>query len=249
MPKTIFWDIETQKMIAQTFSLYPEKINHTDIIEDWYIICACWSINDEKKVHSISGLDHIKKFRKDPRDDYEVVKKLHEVLSSADYIVAHYGDKFDWPKLTARIIYHGLSPLPPVIKIDTKKLASRHFNFTSNKLDYLGEYLGVGRKVETTYGLWDKVRLGDEKALKEMVKYNKQDVLLLRDVFNRMKPHVKLPYYNADACPKCGSDKLTKQGVRRSTVSMFQKYQCQDCGSWCQERLAMKIDKPSIVSI
>jgi len=245
--KIVFWDIETQKMTVQSFGLYPDSINHQDIIEDWYIICACWVEGDNKSVQASSVLDDPKRFKKDPRDDYVVVKKLHEVLSNADIIVAHNGNRFDYKKLNARIIFHGLKPLPPIVKIDTLLLARREFAFSSNRLDFLGDFLGVGRKIDTAKGLWERSRLGDKKAIKDMVKYNKQDVLLLRDIYERLKPHVKLPFSSVDVCPKSKSDHITKQGIKKNRVSSYQKWQCQDCGSWCQSRLPLKLEKPTIV--
>ena len=245
--KIVFWDIETQKLIAQTFSLYPESINHVDIIKDWYIICGCWVFNNDKQVRSVSVLDNKTRFADDPTDDAYVVKKLHDMISDADIIVHHNGDKFDWKKFNARVIYHGLPPLHPVQMIDTLKLARRHFAFTSNRLDYLGRYLGLGQKIDTAKGLWEGARLGNKKAIKDMVKYNKQDVLLLRDIYERLKPHVKLPFSSVDVCPKCKSDHITKQGIKKNRVSSYQKWQCQDCGSWCQSRLPLKLEKPTIV--
>ena len=233
-------------MITQTFSLYPDSIQHEDIIEDWYIVCASWAENSGK-VHAVSVLDDKKRFKKNPRDDYHVVKTLHDLMSKAESVVAHNGDKFDWKKFNARVIYHGLSPLPPITKIDTLKLARKHFNFTSNRLDYLGEFLGVGRKINTSKGLWNKTRLGIESAVKEMVKYNKQDVLLLRDVYKKMEPHVSLPLSSIDCCPKCKSKKIQKRGFTKTKLNRYQRYQCQDCGSWSKSRIAIKEEKPTVI--
>jgi len=247
MSKILFWDIETQKLITQTFSLYPDSINHEDIIRDWYIICGAWVFNDNKQVKAVSVMDNKARFTKDPCDDKYVVTKLHEVISQADIIVHHNGDKFDWKKFNARVIYHGLTPLPEIQMIDTLKLARRHFAFTSNRLDYLGRHLGLGQKIETAKGLWEGARLGDKKAINQMVKYNKQDVLLLREVYKKLKPYVRLPFTAIDKCPKCESDHLTKQGIKKTKTNSYQKWQCQDCGSWSQSRLPMKLDKPTIV--
>ena len=51
--------------------------------------------------------------------------------------------------------------------------------FTSNRLDYLAEFLGVGRKIEADYGMLMNTMQGDAVTLKKMVKYNKQYVVLL----------------------------------------------------------------------
>jgi len=247
--KIVFWDIETSTMTVRTFSLYPEKINHSDIIQDWYIICACWVEGDNKSIKSVSVLDDPKRFKKDPRDDYYVVKKMHDVMTEADTIVAHNGDKFDWKKLNARVVYHKLPPLPPITKIDTLKVA-REFQFSSKALDYLGKHLGTGGKIHTSTGLWERCEIGDKKALKEMVKYNKQDVIALRNLYKRLAPYTnKVSVSTIGRCTNsdCNSTHLIKQGFRKGKVNTFQKWQCQDCGRWCQSRLPLKLEKPTIV--
>ncbi len=34
------------------------------------------------------------------------------------------------------------------------------------------------------------------------------------------------------ACPRCASTDVQKRGVQRTSVSTFQRYQCNDCGAW-----------------
>ncbi|MGH7867674.1 MAG: hypothetical protein ACREP9_08610 [Candidatus Dormibacteraceae bacterium] len=79
--------------------------------------------------------------------------------------MAHNGDYFDIPWVKGRLLFHGLPPMRPIPTIDTKALASRHFYLNSNRLDYLGQYLGVGKKIKTDYDLWLDCMNGDEKAL------------------------------------------------------------------------------------
>jgi hypothetical protein len=45
-----------------------------------------------------------------------------------------------------------------------EKVAKAHFRFLSNKLDYIVQYLGIGKKVEHEgFGLWRKVMAGRRK--------------------------------------------------------------------------------------
>lgn len=239
-PKILVWDIETSHTLAAIFSLFKDNTRHSDIIQEWYIICAAWKWLGDKDTQSVSVLDDPKRFAKNPNDDYHVVKVLHDILSQADAIVHHYGDNFDIKKLNTRLIHYGFDPLPPIVQIDTYKICKSKFKFMSNRLDYVGHYLGVGGKMDTTPGLWLECLRGVKRAVRDMVAYNKQDVELLEKVYVKLAPFAPTKlnmnhFYGDDedpVCRLCASSHLQKRGFRYSTVSKFQRYQCQECGAW-----------------
>jgi hypothetical protein len=251
-PRILLWDIETTHNIVASFRLWGEDyIPHQNLIQERYIVCAAWKELGERKVHTVSTLDNAKRFSANPHDDYHVVKTLHDTLSEADVVVAHHGDAYDMKFFKGRAIAHGLPPLPPIVQIDTKKVAKGQFLFNSNRLDYLGQYLGVGRKIETTPGLWMKILTGTDsvrrKAIGEMVTYNQQDVLLLEDVFKKLMPYVQtqlnsamFSYSETLACPKpwCGSENVQSRGTHKAQVKEYKRYQCQKCGGWFKLRKA-----------
>ena len=234
-PKIILWDIETSYMVAALFGLYNQNIPYQNILEEWFIISIAWKELGKKRVHAVAI--------EEPGNDYEVIKKVHEVLSNCDAVIHHNGDNFDIKKFNARAIIHGFPPLPKIVQIDTLKMARKVGKFSCNRLDYLGDILGVGRKIENESGLWLKVLRGDKKALKSMVKYNKQDVLLLEAVYDVLKPWVPAQinhnvFMGTDfRCPSCSSPEVTKQGFKVTRTGKMQKYQCQDCGHWFSKPL------------
>lgn len=239
--KILYWDIETAPMVVASWGLFNQNIGYDAIIKDWYMICAAWRWHGDKKIETVSLLDDPKRFALDITDDYVVTKKLHEVLSMADVIVGHNGDAFDLKKFNARSLYHGFDPLPPIATVDTLKVARKHFKISSNRLDYLGTFLECGAKVSTPKGLWMRALKGDVKAIKTMVKYNKGDIVLLQNVYNKLLPFMdKHPNRNLFTyegspmvCPKCGSDHMTLQGTRISTrLGTRQQYKCSKCGGW-----------------
>jgi DNA polymerase elongation subunit (family B)/predicted RNA-binding Zn-ribbon protein involved in translation (DUF1610 family) len=241
--KTVIFDIETSPIIVPTFSLWGEVGgNHKSILQDWYVISVAWKTLGEKKVHAVSVLDDAKRFGKDHTDDYHVVKTIHEVLLDADVIVGHNIAKFDWKKLNTRFIKHGLKPLPKKKMSDTYKTAKREFNFTSNRLDYIAAFLGLETKMETPKGLWLDVLKGSRDAVKTMVKYNKQDIVVSEQVYLKLRPYDTTPV-NASVgsettvCPKCGGKHVQKQGTMTLSTGKYQKYQCQDCGGWFRDKV------------
>lgn len=238
-PKVVLWDIETLPMVTATFSLYPDSINHDNILQDWSIICAAWKYLGQKTIYSTAISDDPKRFKKNVSDDYLVVKRLREVFEDADIIIGHNSKKFDTKKLNARLIFHGLEPLPSGIQqVDTLTEVKKVAAFSSNRLDYLGKHLLGGGKLETSKGLWLRILKGDMRAVREMVTYNKGDVTVLEELYNKLLPYMKThPHLGAiqgshkdSSCPRCGSDNLINNQIRYSAagVKKLQK-QCSDC--------------------
>lgn len=237
VPKIVLYDIETSHNLVATFQLRNQDwINPDNIIQERHLISASWKELGKREVHAVSLLDDPKRFKRDPHDDFHVLAKLHEVLSSADVIVAHNGDNFDLKFTEARFLIQGFPPLPPITKIDTLKVARDRFLFNANNLNYLGQVLKVGKKVETSKGLWLRVLAGEEAAIREMVKYNKQDVLLLEKVFLKLQPyianHINRQLFGQTGCPRCGSAKVQSRGFHRAISRVYRRFQCQDCAGW-----------------
>lgn len=93
-PRILFWDIETTHNVVAAFRLWGDNfIPHDNVLQERYIVCACWKWLGEPEIHTVSTLDDPERFAANPHDDFHVVSKLHEVLSSADVIVAHNGTR------------------------------------------------------------------------------------------------------------------------------------------------------------
>ena len=240
-PRILLYDLETSLQTVAVFQLGGNDwIQPSNILQERHIICASWQWLGEDKIHAVSLLDDPKRYAKDPTNDRYVVEKLHEVMSQADVVVAHYGDSFDNKYVKTRIIYHGLDPLPPLQTIDTKKIAKQHFYFNANNLDYIGNYLKVGRKLPHGPGLWLDILKGGSKAveaIKKMVAYNKGDVELLRGVFLKLRPYIP-NYINRElfgnvGCPRCGSKKVQSRGTYYALTRTYRRWQCQgECKGW-----------------
>lgn len=243
--KILLFDIETAPNIGAYFELYREG----NIIwneEHWYMLSFSWKWLGEKQTH-VLGLPDFKSWKKhfcnkckrieNTNDiDKELVIKLHDLFNQAEIIIAHNGDQFDIKKANARFIKHHLTPPTNYKTIDTKKLAKKSFKFDSNKLDDLGDYFLIGRKLETEKGLWRKCMSGDLIAWKKMLDYNKQDVILLEKVYYRLRgwsettPNLNLIYGGIYSCPECASSNVIKNGYKRSRVAIYQCYKCNNCG-------------------
>ena len=217
------------------------------------MLCFAWRWGHQKRVNAISLPDFPDAYAKDPENDYYVVKKLHELFDEADVIVAHNGDAFDYKKANARFVKHGLGPASPVSSIDTLKVARKYFKFTTNHLNNLGKFLDIGVKTDTGgFKTWAGCMRGDPAAWKTMVKYNKQDINLLYDVYLKLRPWMtnhpnRNMYTEEDGCPTCGSSDVMRRGYRVTKTMRYVQMQCQDCRNYSKLRVAVKEDRPRIV--
>jgi DNA polymerase III epsilon subunit-like protein len=164
------------------------------------------------------------------------------VVLDADELVAHNGDKFDLKWLNTRLVYHGFDPKPIERTVDTLAIARRRFMFNSNRLDYIGQFLGLGQKIDTGgIELWKDIVLNkDAKAMAKMVRYCKQDVKLLEQVYHKLadyhnpKTHVGVHVGNERwSCPSCGSENVRINKVRMSALGIPRyTMHCNDCGKY-----------------
>lgn len=241
--KVLFFDIETAPL--ETFLWHPRQdyIPMEMIKEDTFIINwgAKWS-GDRRIMSGLVTPDEALK-----RNDKRLIKELAQLIRQADVLVGHNINGFDLPKLNGRLMHYQLEPLGPVRTIDTLALSKRNFMLAYHKLDYLAQFLGIGNKIRTDFQLWRDCVDGSPKALKEMQRYNIQDVKLTEQVFEAMKPYVRnLPrlyrgvHGNSRICPFCGEDALIIRGYYDTQGSSFPRFQCKNCWRYSRAKSSDK---------
>ena len=249
--KILFFDIETAPNLGYVWGKYDQNV--LDYEHEWYMLCVSYKWAHEKGTHVVSLIDFPDAYEEDPENDIHVVSALWDLLDEADVVIAHNGDKFDLRKANARFIVHGLGPVSPFKTVDTLKVARRKFMFNSNKLDDLGQTLGLGNKVSTGgYSLWAGVMRGDMASWRKMIRYAKQDTVLLVKVYEALKPwmdrHPNLGVFSGGhVCPTCGSERVHKRGYYRTQTMVYQRWQCNDCGSYSRSRTSEPLDRPELV--
>ena len=117
-------------------------------------------------------------------------------MDEADIIIGQNSDRFDLPRINSRFIEHGLGCPSKFETIDTYKMATNKFGFTSNKLEYMTKKLNKKYKKQSHdefsgFKLWDECIKGNLKAWKSMEKYNKYDVLSLEELFLKLAEYIK----------------------------------------------------------
>lgn len=246
-PRVLLLDVETLPNVVTSWGLKVDGyLDHANILAERQILCAAWKWLGVPGVRSISPLAG--KVPGKPAD-YKIVRRLAEELGKADAVVTHNGDKFDLPWIRTRMIALDLPPHPPVVSIDTKKIARDRFYFNSNRLDYLGQYLGLGKKIHTDFTLWLRCMMGEKSAIKEMVRYNERDVELLETVYLKLRPYCDAKLnralwakeHDGKTCPTCGEQDLESRGMRVTRTAHHHRYACGSCGAWSSRPVNSKV--------
>jgi predicted RNA-binding Zn-ribbon protein involved in translation (DUF1610 family) len=235
--KILVLDIETRPHLAHVWSLWDENIPLARLIESGTVICFAAKWLGEKKVY----------FGSDFHDGHGPMLQLAwNLINEADAIVTYNGIAFDMKHLAREFLLAGLSPPSPYHDIDLYRAVRNRFKFASNKLDHVSKQLGIGSKVKHDgFDLWVACIAGDEKAWRKMKQYNIGDVRLTERVHNTILPwiprypNVALHTSSFMACPKCGSEDVTRQGQRTTGAGVFQQFKCKECGGWSRSASRM----------
>jgi predicted RNA-binding Zn-ribbon protein involved in translation (DUF1610 family) len=228
-PRILLFDIETSPHLSWNWGKYEQ--NALGFKTYGHLLCFAWKWLGEKETH-VLGLP--------TNTERQLLLKLAQLFDEADVVVAHNGRSFDIKMVNGYLVHAKIKPPSPFKIVDTKEVAKRHFRFVSNKLDDLGDYLGLGRKIQTGgMELWFDCMAGKQSAWKKMLSYNKQDVVLLEKVYLRLRPWMDIHpnygiYTERFGCPNCGSRHVQARGTYVTRVAKYQRYQCQDCGAWCK---------------
>ena len=212
--KRLFFDIETSYHTCRMWRIGKVGwVNPGQIIKHKEIICISYKWQYENEVHTLDWRMGEKK----------MLKAFVKIMAEADECVGHNGDRFDMKEIRTRCIYYGVLMYPNYRSLDTLKKARQYFNFASNKLDYIGEYLSVGRKLDHEgFDLWIKVvEQKDEEALERMIAYCEQDVILLEDTYFVLSPFID---HNNNFAVLTGGDKWECPECASGNVKMFHYY-------------------------
>lgn len=170
----------------------------------------------------------------------EMLEHIHSLLDEADAVLSWNGAGFDSKHIRREFIENGMQPPSPYLEIDLMKVAKKQFKFPSNKLDYVAQALDVGKKVQHEgFQLWLDCMDGNRSAWAKMKQYQLQDVNLLIDLYEKLRPwidnHPNVSSGEDDGverCVACGSAHVIINGTRVDRIGKYRRYQCQDCGKW-----------------
>lgn len=225
--KILLLDIETAPHIVAVWGLWDNGGIPIDRLQEpGYTLCWAAKWHGEKEVM----WDSIQSGHR------KMLVGIHKLMNEADAICHYNGNKFDIPTLNGEFLKAGMKPPSPSKQIDLLITAKRKFRLASNKLDFVATHLQIEGKIRHKgFELWMQCMAEDKQAFKEMEAYNRQDVLVLENVYNRMLPWISQhPNQSEDAecCPRCASENFQARGYARTAASRYPRFQCMDCGGW-----------------
>jgi DNA polymerase elongation subunit (family B) len=227
--KVLALDIETRPNIAYVWGLWDDGGIPLDrLIQPVEMMCFAAKWLGEKRTHFHSAQNERK----------AMIQSAHDLLSEADVVIHYNGKRFDIPHLNREFVQVGLGPPAPYQQIDLFQVVKRQFKFPSNKLAHVAPALGLKGKVEHSgFKTWVRCMAGDEKAWREMERYNRRDVTLLEELYTVLQPWIpnhptRTLHDGTTGCPVCSSQNLMRRGMARTKVSAFQRWSCNDCGAW-----------------
>lgn len=238
-PRILTLDLESSPNIAHVWGLFKQSVSLNQLMESTRVISFAAKWYGKKEVL----------FYSEHHDGHEeMIRIAWTLIDQADVVVHFNGKTFDMPHLRREFLKLGLTPPSPVQEIDLLTVAKGRFRFTSNKLDYVSQYVGLEGKVSHQgHTLWVKCMAGDDKAWSEMRKYNKYDVVLTEQLYDILRPwitghpHMGLFSGELHSCQRCGGSELTKQGFAYTLLGKFQQYRCAGCGSWSRGKTNLQM--------
>jgi DNA polymerase elongation subunit (family B) len=229
--KILALDIETAPNVVDRWDLFsPSPVALNQIHSPGFVLSFAAKWHGKKKTQFVGLNTHSQK---------ELAVEAWELFNEADVITGWNSDRFDIRWMNTAFREAKLQPPSPYVKLDLLKVVRKHFKLPSYKLQYVSQWLGFEGKVgHEGHSLWTKVLEYDPKAWKLMEKYNKQDTVLVEQIYDALLPwidtHPNLNLYNGtlDGCPNCGQFNLQSRGYSFKRTGKYRRYWCTDCGKW-----------------
>lgn len=235
--KLLYIDLETTPCVAMVWGLFKQTISVDQILTPTSVLCFAAKFAGEPMQFHKSVKQEGPQFEK-------MIKAAHKLLCEADAVVHFNGISFDVPRLNTEFIKLGLPPPPTIPQIDLKNVVMSKFAMTSSKLAFVGPFLKIGEKVKNDgWPLWQGCLAGNKESWAKMETYNRQDVVLLEKLYNKVLPWIdNHPNMNLfidsehPLCPNCGSNKVQRRGQQLGTTYTYTRYSCNSCGRWSRSR-------------
>lgn len=247
--RILILDLEISPTVAPVWSLWNVNVNASNIMGTSHILswAAKWLDDEKCDYSSLRMVGHTEAGRR------RMLKEIYDLLQKADVVVGYNSNSFDLKILNTEFLEQGWTMPSPYKTVDLLKVVKKRFRFTSNKLDYVVQRLGLGKKTEHPgMGMWltcmnKAIKNTDEykEAWDTMEHYNVEDVFLTEALYNRVLGWIhnhpnRSAEKNEHCCTTCGSTNLQSRGVSPPTTGLlrYRRYQCNDCGKWSRARLS-----------
>lgn len=230
-PRVAICDIESLPIILAGWQLWDQNFGIEQVLQDGCMLSWAGKFLNESEMYSdILTPAEVKK-----RDTARITKSIWDFLSKANFVIGHNFSQYDVKYINTEFLKHGLPPLKFGI-IDTLVVAKQNFRFSSNKMKYINDQLGIRNKIDNDgFLLWRMCNEGDKDSLATMLEYNIGDIGATEELFYKVRPYVRnfnVALYNeieSEQCPVCGSENLKPEGFYYTSAGKWESVRCEDC--------------------
>lgn len=218
--KVLIYDIETSRVQADVWWSGKQYVSGSQITTDPKIITIAYKW---------LGSDNVEYLKWDKKQsDEKLVRKFLVEYNKADMVIGFNNDNFDNRWINARALKYDLEVNTFVKSFDIMKQAKRLFRLPGYSMNYIAKYVGVETKLQHSgLAMWEAIQYGTKKeakkAMKLMIDYNVQDIIVTEQVYLRLRKYMKNPIHLGvlkgkakTSCPVCGG---TDVKLHKTTVT------------------------------
>jgi uncharacterized protein YprB with RNaseH-like and TPR domain len=161
-------------------------IEVTDLRADWGFMLS-WCLKEKGKKNIAFGVVE-KKEVFEYNFDRRIVEELVTAMAPYDVMVTYFGKPFDMKYIRSRALFWGIQfpSYGDLFHWDLYYHVKKNFRLGNNRLATVTNYLGIVGKTPLDPAIWMKARYGDRKALEYVVEHNKNDVIILEKLHDRI---------------------------------------------------------------
>lgn len=211
--RVLIYDIETSRQRADVWWSGKQYVNGNSLVGEAKVISIAWKWLGE------DGVECLKWNKK--QCDKKMIAAFLEEYNGADMVIGYNNNSFDNKWINTRAMKHGLEVNTHVKSFDIMRQSKSMFRLPSYSMNYLAKYLGVATKLQHSgLQMWEHIQYGTKKqakkAMKMMLDYNVQDIIVTEQVFLKTLPYFKMPIHlgvlvgeEKTSCPLCGGDHIS----------------------------------------
>ena len=170
-----------------------DKIGYLDIetshLKANFGICFSWCLKEQGN----DNIEYAVVTKEEMRDgtlDKRVIQECIDAIEKYTVIYTYYGTRFDVPFLRTRAMMHNLDfpPASEILHRDMYYQVRRLMQLHRNRLEVACGVLGIEGKTHINWQYWVMAMTGNEEALAYILEHNKQDVIILEKLHERLAP-------------------------------------------------------------
>lgn len=173
-------------------------------------------------------------------NDQTLVEWTLEKLAKADLMVGWYSKGFDYKLLLTKCVEYRIIPPPLPQHLDLWVTPYSDWLLQSNRLENVQQFLNLpDSKTKIWKKHWKQAMSGDRKSLAYIVEHNIQDVIVLEQAYNEIRPYIKghptMTLIQKGSCPVCVKGTLESKGWRYTKTGKYRQYLCRQCKHYSRD--------------